>query len=85
MKTIVLARVEQTKLVETGRSVRRDGNYFPELALTGEAKACVWLNRGNDEDLAKARQFAATEGYTVFTFPTSERDPLTKAKALIMR
>lgn len=43
-------------------------------------QALSWVNAGDAEDERKARAFAKKEGYEVFIFPTSETDPLGKAK-----
>jgi len=44
----------------------------------------MWKNRGDAKDLAKARAYAAEQSsdrpHRVFTYPTSERDPLGRAK-----
>ena len=44
----------------------------------------MWKNRGDEKDLAKARAYAAEQSgerpHHVFTYPTSERDPLGRAK-----
>lgn len=80
MHTIVIAWAEQTALVPTGRHVMRDMNWFPEFRAEWEGKAAMWLNRGTDSDVAKAKRYAASEGRTVYTFPTDERDPLGKAR-----
>lgn len=80
MKTIVLAKTDMSGRKETGNWERFNGNYYPESVPAKAVKALVWLNKGTsaDEDLAKA--FAAREGYFVLTFPTTEKDPIGKAK-----
>lgn len=50
-----------------------------------EPRACVWLNQGTDDDLAKARAYARSEGYTVYTFKADTRDPLARARRQIKR
>lgn len=82
---IVLASVDVTKLVPTGRNVMRDMNWFPEFRAEAEGKACMWMNKGSAADVAKAEAYAAKEGWKVFTYPTTERDPLGKAKAAVLR
>jgi hypothetical protein len=42
--------------------------------------AMVWSLSGDDADVAKAKTFAAANGYTVLTFPTTEQDPIGRAK-----
>ena len=78
---IVIAWAEQTKLVPTGRTIRRDANCFPEFTCEWEGKAAMWLNRGTDADVEKAKRFAASEGHTVYTF-AGAKDPLAKARDL---
>lgn len=48
------------------------------------ARSCMWVNRGNATDLAKAHVYAAKEGHRVFTYPTSERDPRGLAESAIL-
>ena len=82
---IVYARAEKTKLVLTGRTIRRDHNYFPEMAVTWEGRAGMWLRHGTEADVAKAKASLAAEGYTVLTYPTTERDPLGKARDAVVK
>jgi hypothetical protein len=77
---IVYARAEQTKLVETGRMVTRDLNYFPEMTATWEGRAGMYLRQGTSADVFEARRRLEPEGYTILTFPPEERDPLGKAR-----
>jgi hypothetical protein len=82
--TIVLAKVEMTAIRATGRTRFDGANYFPVFEPAPEAKACVWLNKAKQSDIAKAETFAKTEGYTVFTY-SNERDPLGRAKKDVMK
>ena len=85
MQTIVVAWREETALVPTGRMTRFDGvNYRPEYRTDWEGKAAMWLRKGTEADIQKAKAHAAKEGWTVYTFPTSERQPLEKAKQAIL-
>lgn len=79
-KTIVLARKEMTGRQETGNWERYNGNYYPEFVPAPVVKAMIWLNRGDESDVKKAKEYAAKEGYSVLTFPTTESDPLNTAK-----
>jgi hypothetical protein len=81
---IVIARAEQTKLVPAGRTVERDMNLYPDFALGWEGKGSIWLRRGTMKDVEKAKVFATKEGYTVFVFPTGEREALEKAKTAVV-
>ncbi len=84
-QTIVLAKVEMTGIRETGEFERFDGvNWRPVTESAPQAKALVWMNEGTLSDLAKARTFARSEGYSVLTFPRDEADPLGQARVEIM-
>lgn len=80
--TIVLARTEVG--FEVVRPGAADLGIRPTLKEIAVPRACVWLNRGTAADLAKATAYAPTEGYRVFTYPTSERDPLGRAMQDVM-
>lgn len=81
---IVYARVEMTGMEKTGRTVERDRNYFPEMRAAPEAKAGMWLKKGTDVDVAKARGSMAGEGYSIYKYPLSEGDPLGKARRAVL-
>lgn len=49
-----------------------------------EGKAVMWIRKGSDQDLEKARTHAAAENRMVFTFPTTERNPLERAKQMVL-
>lgn len=68
-----------------GRPYARDMGARPGMRAVTIGKACMWLNRGTDGDVEKAKAYAATKpGYRVFVYPTSERDPLGRAKAAVV-
>lgn len=75
--TIVVVKVEER---QEGR-VYAGRPWGPQTTVI-DARAAVWLRRGGEFDIARANAWADTEGYRVFTFPTDERDPLGRAKAL---
>ena len=77
---IVYARAEKTGWKETGRMVTRDRNLHPEVVPDWEGKAGMWLNHGHDEDVARANDSLKGEGYTIFRYPQSEKDPLGRAR-----
>jgi hypothetical protein len=81
---IMLAWVEQTGLRATGGLVLRDANWFPEHESCPEAKVCAWLWNGTKTDVAKAREYAESQGYKVFVYPASEADPKGRARADVM-
>jgi hypothetical protein len=45
------------------------------------AEAAAWLNAGDEEDVERAKAWAAREGWQVFVYPATQADPLRKAKA----
>ncbi len=47
-------------------------------------RACMWLNKGTDADLAKAKTYAARDGRTVFCYK-NEKEPLQRARTEILR
>ena len=77
-QTIVLARLEEDFRVIEYR--RTDLGERPLMERIDKPVACIWLNAGSDDDVSKAQKYAATAGYTVYTYATSERDPLGRAK-----
>lgn len=84
--TIVLARAEKTALAPTGHSTRFDGvNYRPEFKADWEGRACIWKHRATKADLEKARTFAHQDGWLVFVYPETEKDPLQKARDAVVR
>lgn len=75
LRTIVLANLDpvgDTEWYQDGWA--RKSRPIPLV------QALSWVNAGDAEDERKARAFAKKEGYEVFIFPTSEADPLGKAK-----
>lgn len=82
-KTIVLARLVDD--VEVVRERRTDLGERPLMREVKKAEAMVWLNKGDWSDVVKARAFAESEGYRVFLYETSERDPIGRAKAEIFQ
>ncbi len=82
MIQIVIAWTEEE--VQIVRSRRTDLGERPVTRSVQSPRACMWLISGADEDLTRARAWAARENKTVFTFPVSEPDPLGQAKIKIM-
>lgn len=82
---IVIAWAEKTKLVPTGRNVMRDRNWFPEFRADWEGKACMWIRKGDETSLAKAKAYAENENKLVFTFDDAEPDPLAKARDMAVK
>lgn len=87
--TIVLAWVTMTGVRLTGRTLDRYG-LERETVAAPEAKACTWVLEGTAEDVAQARAYLTREQRDavraeVYTYPTSEADPLGLARRTILR
>lgn len=87
--TIVLAWVTMTGVRLTGRTLDRYG-LERETEAAPEARACTWLLEGTAEDVAKATAHLSREARDavraqVYTYPTSEADPLGRARRAIMK
>lgn len=74
---IVLARVDEDWRVVRAR--RTDLGERPVMEQVDKPVTIMWLNDGDAADVEKAKAYAETEGYTVFTYK-GERDPLARAK-----
>ncbi len=80
---IVLARPDTDIVVtQEGRRDLGERSKFREVPI---ARASVWYGPKSTESadpasVVKAREYASREGYEVFTYPSSERDPLGRAK-----
>lgn len=77
----------------TTQDMRHDGKPFasdlgrrPGLVEVTVPHACMWLNRGGEDDVLKATAYALAQDPVarVYVYPTSERDPLGKAKADVL-
>jgi hypothetical protein len=76
----------RTTEVEVVRARRTDLGERPITRAVEVGHAAVWLNRATPADVEKARVFAAQEeGRRVFCYPTSERDPLGRARKEVLR
>ncbi len=68
----------------TDRRARRgDEPHGPSVIEKTVPRACVWLRKGADEDVVKAEacmQDMYPETGRVFRYPSSERNPLKRAK-----
>lgn len=91
LQTIVLAwPEEESELVRAGRVDLGERATFRTVI---RGKAAMWLREGTAEDIAKATLQAkrpmssggGAAGQRVFLFPTTEPDPLGKARAAIER
>jgi hypothetical protein len=79
--TIVIAWVVVEFEVVNAR--RADLGESPILKQTLGSKAIMWLNRGTEKDLEKAKIYAKSQKgqrMGIFTYHTTEKDPLGRAK-----
>ncbi len=71
---IILARMENSGLKQTGRIVERDRNLFNEVEEVPEAHALLFCRKELKGDLERAAKLAAEEGYKIYTnFPKGTR------------
>jgi|HubBroStandDraft_2_1064218.scaffolds.fasta_scaffold244596_2 hypothetical protein len=86
--TIVIAWTEEEQEIAPGQKPwRHDLGERPKLVDVKKPRAVVWLNDGSDADAVKAREYVKKEHPVVgrvFLYPTTERDPLGKARREIM-
>ncbi len=71
------------KLVEDFNVVSTDGRDIgrtPKVEKVMRPEVCVWLLKGEGQDIMKARQYAEKENAMVLTYPETEQDPLGKAR-----
>lgn len=85
-KTIVIAWVDTVSEPIDWHSCRIDLGERPKFKRVLRPHAVTWLLAGTTEDITKAWQYADREVTTgqVYTFPTSETDPLGAARAKIL-
>lgn len=76
-KIVVAWLVDEVEVVSSGR---RDIGERPTLRDVKVPRAVMWKSGGSEKDIEKAQIYAAKEGYQVFVYPTSERDPLGRAR-----
>ena len=81
--TIVLARKEISQ--EVVGTWAADLGQRPKFRDVAVAKAMIWLNKGDQSDMPKALAYARNEGYSVFSYPASDADPLDRAKRDVLR
>lgn len=81
--TIALARIEiEEKIAKHGRI---DLGELHTLADVPVPVAIRWLQSGSKADNRAAETYAAANGYKVFTYSTTEPNPLDRARADIMK
>lgn len=83
-QTIVLARVCVDMVVDGPWAA--DLGRRPKMKEVRRPEGCVWCYKGTEEDLAKARKYAESEGYMVFTYPSAWTgdEAFERAKADVM-
>lgn len=83
MLTIVLARVEQDQVVvKQGRIDLGERHTF---ASVDRPVAMIWLNAGDAADVERAQTYARQNDYVVFTYPTTEPEPLQRARLDVLK
>ncbi len=81
--TIVLARIEtEQKIVKHGRIDLGERHTLADVQVP---VAIRWLQSGSKADIRAAETYAAAKGYKVLTYPTTEPNPLDRARADIMK
>lgn len=81
MTQIVLAKLNDgLKLVKRGRVDIGGPHQFADIKIP---VSVMWLNNGEDYDVAEAEKYAKAEGYTVFLYE-GEVDPLERARQDIL-
>ena len=83
---IVIAWTEDVQELDEARSrnVRRDLGEANKFKDVKKPFAAMWLNKGTEADVAKARAYAGGEGKKVFVY-IGAGDPLGRAKADVLR
>lgn len=81
--TIVVAWTVTEAVVVRAR--RTDLGERPVLREQTAARTVLWLNKGTAADVENAERWAKAEGYRVFTYPTSTRDPRALAARAVLR
>jgi hypothetical protein len=67
---------------------RRDLGERPKLREVKVPKAVMWANKGTSEDVEKAKAWARKETdheVAVLVYPTSEPDPMGRAKRDVLK
>jgi hypothetical protein len=87
---VIVVAWTETVSVWDGEAFAADLGRHPRLVEQVQPKACIWLNCGTEEDVQKAKSYAAgritSQGYpgAVFTYSETEPDPLGRAKVDIL-
>lgn len=81
---ICLGRIEESAEWD-GRPYARDLGHRAGMVPTREARALVWLLRGTDADVEKARAYCAEPGceWEVYVLPVEEPDPIAATKRAV--
>ena len=83
--TIAWANIVRRPASDPG-TVRVDIGHRVPMMDVAEPRAVVWVSAGTAADVAKAEAHAATiDGAQVFTFPTTEPDPIGRSKEKIRK
>lgn len=82
MQIIIAWTEEEARLV---RERRTDLGETPVMEIVRVAKTCVWLNSGTEDDVAKARAYAAANGLKVYTYSQAVKNARATAAKAILR
>ena len=76
--TIVIAWTEtETVVVQVRRTDLGERPLTREVVV---GRSCVWANQGTRSDHLAALKYARREGYSVYSYATTETDPLGRAR-----
>lgn len=78
---IVLARMDECSRVVCDDGIDIGARRVIELYMS--PAALVWKSNADESSLAKAREHASKDGWTVFTLDDKCSDPINAAKELI--
>ncbi len=82
--TIVVAWTVEEHVYD-GKPYAADMGQRPGMRVERQGRAAVWLRQGTKADVRKAKEYAAKESGAertmhVFVYPTTEQEPLERAR-----
>lgn len=82
---IVLARMVKREESSPTEFELKNRNWFPKVIQVWRPVAIIWCKKEKQGYRQKAEAFVKAHGYKLYDFPSSERNPLEKAKKLIIK
>lgn len=86
--SVVVAWTEDARVIAPGQKAwRHDLGGLPKFVDVKEPRAAMWMNKGTRSDVEKAKAWVMKEHPTsgnAFAYPTSEKDPLGRARRDIL-